>query len=347
MRDIKIDGPDALPVWCLSMLLACSVSIDAWAQQNTLRQDIPNRYTTYEDVVSMPSGRVMGSSNAVDVDSQGNVWVFERCGQNSCADSDVNPILKFSPDGELLHSFGAGMFVFPHGISVDDDDNLWVVDAGVVDGVKGNQIFKFDQQGDLLIELGQPGIRGGGPNLFNEPSDLAIGPDGTLYIADGHINPESNRRIVHLTAEGEFIEAWGEKGEGPLQFECPHSLAVDSEGNLYVGDRTNNRLQIISPEGQVLAIWEHFGRPSGVRIHNDMLYVVDSESRRAEGQYGYNPGWHRGIYVGTLDGIVTDFIPDPNPHDGTSFPEGIAVDDDGVIWGASVGDRKVTKYVRN
>ena len=330
----------------LLLLVSLSPSI-VMAQQNTLRQDILNRYTTVENIVSMPAGRVMGSGNAVDVDSEGNIWVFERCGQNSCSNTDVDPVLKFSPEGNLLSSFGAGMFVFPHGIIVDDDDNLWLVDAGVEDGVKGNQIFKFNQQGELLIELGQPGIRGETPNLFNEPSDLAIGPDGSLYIADGHINPESNRRIVHLTAEGEFIEAWGSRGTGPLQFDCPHSLAIDSQGRIYVGDRTNNRLQVLSPEGELLAIWEHFGRPSGVRIQNDTLYVVDSESRRAEGQYGYNPGWHRGIYVGTLDGIVTDFIPDPNPHDGTSFPEGISVDDDGVIWGASVGDRKVTKYVRN
>jgi len=328
-------------------LLSLITAVNGLAQQNTLLPNVPNNYTIYEDLVNMPDGRAMGSSNAVDVDSQGNIWVFERCGANSCSGSNVDPILKFSPEGEILTSFGARMFVFPHGIIVDGEDNIWIVDAGVEDGVKGNQIFKFNQQGEILIELGQPGIRGNGPDLFNEPSDLAIGPDGSLYIADGHINPDSNRRILHLTAEGEYIEEWGSKGNGPLQFECPHSLAVDSLGRIYVGDRTNNRLQILSPDGELMAIWDHFGRPSGVRIHNDLLYVVDSESRQAEGQYGYNPGWHRGIYVGTLDGIITDFIPDLNPHDGTSFPEGISVDDNGVIWGASVGDRKVTKYMRN
>ena len=333
-------------VAALGCLLSSSMTL---AQQNTVLPDYPNRYTTFENPVTLPAGRVMGSGNAVDVDSQGNIWVFERCGgnQGACLESDVDPVLKFSPEGEFLSSFGGGMFVWPHGIVVDGDDNLWIVDAGVQDGVKGNQIFKFNQQGEILIELGQPGIRGAGPDLFNEPSDLAIGPDGTLYIVDGHISPASNRRIVHLTAEGDFIEAWGEQGQGPLQFEGPHAIAVDSRGRIYLGDRSNNRLQILSPGGSLLAIWTHFGRPSGVRIHNDRLYVVDSESRAAAGQYGYNPGWHRGIYVGTLDGIITDFIPDPNPHDGTSFPEGIAVDDGGVIWGASVGDRKVTKYVRN
>jgi sugar lactone lactonase YvrE len=329
-----------------STLVFALLSPVVLGQQNDLLPNIPNSYDIVRDIVSMPDGRVMGSGNAVDVDSQGNIWVFERCGANSCSDSTVDPILKFSPEGNLLNSFGAGMFVFPHGIIVDDEDNLWIVDAGVEDGVKGNQIFKFNQQGEILIELGQPGIRGDSPGLFNEPSDLAIGPDGSLYIADGHINPESNRRIVHLTAEGEFIEAWGSKGYGPLQFECPHSLAVDSQGRIYVGDRTNNRLQVLSPDGELLAIWTHFGRPSGVRIHNDTLYVVDSESRALEGQYGYNPGWHRGIYVGSLDGLVTDFIPDPSPSGGTSFPEGISVDDNGVIWGASVGDREVIKFVQ-
>ena len=319
------------------------------AQLNKELPDYPNIYSMYEDLVRMPDGRSMGSGNAIDIDSMGNIWVFERCGGNNgaCLASDVDPVLKFSPDGDILTSFGSGMFVWPHGIIIDEDDNLWIIDAGVVDGEKGNQIFKFNQEGQLLLELGRPGIRGDSQELFNEPSDLSIGPDGTLYIVDGHISPDSNRRILHLTAEGEYIEEWGSQGYGPLQFEGPHAIAVDSQGRMYVGDRTNNRLQILSPKGELLAIWAHFGRPSGIRIHDDMLYVVDSESRQAEGLYGYNPGWHRGIYIGTLDGTITDFIPDPNSHDGTSFPEGIAVDDNGVIWGASVGDRKVTKYVRN
>ena len=267
----------------------------------------------------------MGSGNAIDIDSQGNIWVFERCGGNNgaCPVSDVDPVLQFSPEGNLLSSFGSGLFVWPHGIVVDEDDNLWIIDAGVIEGEKGNQIFKFSPQGTLLLELGEPGIRGDGPGQFNEPSDLAFGPDGTLYILDGHINPDSNRRIVHMTAEGDFIESWGSKGYGPLQFEGPHAIAVDSSGRMYIGDRTNNRLQVLSPTGELLAIWTHWGRPSGIRIVGDTLYAVDSESRAAIGEYGYNPGWHRGIYVGHLDGTITDFIPDPSPSGGTSFPEGI------------------------
>ena len=120
----------SLQAMAATMLVALvSGALDA--QQNTRRDPLPNPYQTISDVVQMPDGRMMGSSNAVDVDSEGNIWLFERCGANSCVGSDVDPILKFDPNGSLLGSFGAGMFVFPHGVVVDDDDNIWIVDAGV------------------------------------------------------------------------------------------------------------------------------------------------------------------------------------------------------------------------
>lgn len=197
-----------------------------------------------------------------------------------------------------------------------------------------------------MLTLGTPGVRGDSPDLFNEPSDLAIAPNGDIYVADGHIAAKSNARIVHLSKEGKFIEAWGSKGAGPRQFDCPHSIALDSRGRIFVGDRTNNRIQILSPRGEFIAEWRQFGRPSGVRIHNDVLYVADSESRAVPGQYGYNPGFHRGIPIGSVaDGKVTAFIPDPSPSGGASFPEGISVDQSGTIWGGSIGDRNVLKFV--
>jgi len=320
------------------------------AGHNLTRPNFPNPYRIVDNIVTMPAGRTMGSTNAINVDAKGNIWVFERCGVNSCAESNVDPILQFDPSGKLLRSFGKGMFVFPHAIEFDTDGNLWIVDAGVVDNVKGNQIFKFSPEGRVLLALGKPGIRGtnSSPDLFNEPSDLAIAPNGDLYIADGHINTSSNRRILHMTKEGRFIEQFGMPGTGPRQFDNPHSLAIDSRGRIFVGDRTNNRVQILSPRGEFITEWRQFGRPSGVRILNDVLYVADSESRNVPGIYGYNPGFHRGIYIGSVnDGVVTAFIPDPRPNGGASFPEGITVDKTGTIWGASIGDRNVLKFVRS
>ena len=332
---------------------AATMSISARGQgspqQNLELPKLPNPYRAIYDIVTMPAGRTMGSSNAINVDARGNIWVFERCGANTCAQSKVDPILQFDPSGKLLRSFGAGMFVFPHGLEFDADGNIWIVDAGVVENVKGSQIFKYSPDGRLLLALGKPGVRGtnASPDLFNEPSDIAIARNGDLYVADGHINPQSGRRIVHLTREGKFIEAFGMPGTGPGQFDNPHSLAIDSSGRIFVGDRTNNRIQILSPRGAFVAEWRQFGRPSGVRIHNDILYVADSESRNAPGQYGHNPGYHRGIYIGSVkDGVVTAFIPDPAPKGGASFPEGITVDKSGVIWGASIGDRNVMKFAR-
>jgi streptogramin lyase len=318
------------------------------AGQNEDRPTLPNPYRTIDDIVASPPGRTMGSTNAINVDAHGNIWVFERCGANSCADSNADPILQFDPSGKLIRSFGAGKFVFPHALEFDADGNLWIVDAGVVEGVKGNQIFKYSPDGRVLLALGKPGVRGtnDSKDLFNEPSDIAIAPNGDLFIADGHINVQSNRRIVHLKNDGAFIESFGRPGTGPGQFDNPHSLALDSRGRVFVGDRTNNRIQIFSPRGEFIAEWRQFGRPSGVRILNDVLYVADSESRNVPGQYGYNPGFHRGIYIGSVnDGKVTAFIPDPAPRGNASFPEGISVTEDGAIWGASIGDRNVMKFV--
>ena len=329
-----------------AILVLLTMSATALAQQNTEFPKLPNRYRTVANVVTMPEGRTMGSSNAVNVDTKGNIWLFERCGANTCIDSKLDPILQFDPSGKFIRSFGGGMFVVPHAVVIDRDDNLWIVDAGVVESAKGNQIFKFSPSGQLLLTLGKAGVRGTDPGLFNEPSDLTIAPNGDIYVADGHIAAKSNGRIVRLSKDGAFIEAFGSKGAGPGQFDCPHSIALDSRGRIFVGDRTNNRIQILSPRGEFIAEWRQFGRPSGVRIHNDTLYVVDSESRAAKGQYGFNPGFHRGIRMGSvLDGVVTGFIPDPAPHDGTSFPEGISVGRSGTIWGASVGDRDVRKFV--
>ena len=126
-------------------------------QQNTERPDLPNPYRTVANFVTMPPGRTMGSTNAINVDVHGNIWVFERCGANSCAESTVDPILQFDPSGTLKHSFGGGKFVFPHGIEFDGDGNVWIVDAGVVDNVKGSQIFKYSPDGRVLPSQPRPG----------------------------------------------------------------------------------------------------------------------------------------------------------------------------------------------
>ena len=314
----------------------------------------PDPYRTISGWLHLPEGRPWGSTSAVDIDPDGaSIWVAERCGANSCAGKTDPPILKFDASGKLVKSFGAGMFVFPHGIFVDKEGNVWVTDGQGRDG-RGHQVFKFSPDGQVLMTLGKAGVAGDGPDTFNQPDDVAIAPNGDIFVSDGHTPGRGNARVVKFTKDGKFIKQWGKHGSGPGEFEVPHALAFDSRGRLFVGDRANNRIQIFDQDGTFIDQWKQFSRPSGIYIdQNDVIYVTDSESTDKPG-YGYNPGWRRGIRVGSAkDGAVTAFIPDPLAPDAdgklpaTSAAEGVAADAAGNVYGAEVGPKDVKKYVRN
>ena len=304
-----------------------------------------NPYRTVEGWAKLPAGRSWGATSAVDVARDGkSIWIAERCGANTCAGSSLPAILLFDPAGQLVTSFGAGTFVFPHGIHVDRGGNVWVTDARGRDG-KGHQVFKFSRDGKLLLALGKAGVTGEGPDVFNQPSDVAVAANGDVFVADGH-DENSNARIVKFSKDGKFIKAWGKRGTAAGEFDTPHGLAFDSRGRLFVADRGNNRIQIFDQDGRYLEEWKQFSRPSGIYIdRNDVIYVADSESNSKT-----NPGWKRGIRIGSVkDGKVTAFIPDPEPDPEkvvTSGSEGVAADAQGNVYGAEVGPRALKRYVK-
>jgi DNA-binding beta-propeller fold protein YncE len=320
----------------------------------------PNPYRTIEGFAKMPEGRIWGSTAAVDIDPDGtSVWVAERCSAQgfipasqmregqpfNCDGSNLDPILKFDSTGKLVKSFGSGLFVFPHGLHVDFEGNVWVTD-GIGRGAKGHTVHKFSPDGRLLMTLGKPGKAGAGNDEFNAPSAVYVARNGDIFVADGH-GGETNARIVKFSKDGKFIKTWGKKGTGPGEIDGPHTLAMDSRGRLFLGDRGNNRIQIFDQDGTFLAQWSQFSRPSGVFIDkNDIIYVADSESGSVAPAHG---DWKRGIRVGRVsDGAMTAFIPDPsNQTSGTSAAEGVAADSMGNIYGAEVGPKRVNKYVKN
>ena len=323
--------------------------------------NLPNPYRTIANYFKLPAGRQWGSTSAVEIDKDGrSIWVAERCGANSCAGSNLPSILKFDASGNLVKSFGAGLLLFPHGIFVDREGNVWVTDGqddaprpqgtaantllGPPPGAtRGNQVFKFSPDGKLLMTLG---TRGGAaaPGYFYQPNDVLVAPNGTIFISEGHGG--ANSRILKFSKDGKLLKTWGTKGSGDGQLDGPHALAMDSRGRLFVGDRSNNRIVIVDQDGKQLDVWRQFSRPSGVYIDKrDVIYVADSESESVSRNHD---GWKRGIRIGSArDGSVTAFIPDPvEKATGTSAAEGVAADADGNIYGAEVGPKAVKKYVR-
>ena len=297
---------------------------------------------------NLPSPRQWGATSAVYPAPDGNLWVAERCGNNINAcliNPDVNPILLFAPTGQLLREFGKGLIVWPHGIHVDSDGNVWITDARGGDGI-GHQILKFSPDGEELMRLGTKGVAGEDEKTFNQPSDVLVAPNGDIFVVDGH-GAGGNNRVVKFSSDGTFIKEWGETGYGPGQFRDPHALAMDSQGRLFVGDRGNSRIQIFDQDGGHIATWTQFGRPSGVFIdENDIIYVADSESNPRS-----NPGYKRGIRIGSAtDGFVTHLIEDPQPYPyrgaGTSGAEGVAADTMGNVYGAEVGPQRLVKYLK-
>ncbi len=330
--------------------------------------DLPNPYRTVEGWAKMPEGRTWGSTSAVAIDRDGkSIWVAERCGANNCVGSTLDPVLKFDATGKLVKSFGAGMILSPHGILVDRDGNVWVVDcactigggrgrggppAPAADPSKGHQIFKFSPDGKLLLTLGKAG-GGRDPEFFFQPNSMLIAPNGDIFVAEGHSSAQgtSTARVLKFDKSGKLLVAWGtvvdtSKAGEPYAFNQPHALAMDSKGRLFVGDRGYNRIKIFDQGGTLLDTWYQFSRPSGLFIDkDDNIYVADSESGSVNPAHG---AWKRGIRIGSAkDGSVKVFIPDPDPNaTGTSAAEGVAVDAAGTIYGAEVGPKALKRYVR-
>src|SRR6185295_2503128 len=147
------------------------------------------------------------------------------------------PIVKFDKDGKFVKAFGGGMFAFPHGIAVDKDGNVWVTDAGGA-GAVGHQVIKFNADGQVLLKLGTAGVTGTDATHFNMPSAVFVAPNGDIFIGDGH-GGMSNNRIVKFDKTGKFLMEWGTKGTAPGQFDGPHTIAMDSQGRLFIGNRNN------------------------------------------------------------------------------------------------------------
>jgi DNA-binding beta-propeller fold protein YncE len=269
------------------------------------------------------------------------------------------------------------MIANPHGIYCDRDGNVWATDYGDnapragTPGANGgggsateraterpgkgatigHQVFKFSPQGELLMTIGRPGgaLEGeADPGYFYQPCSVLVGSGGDVFVSQGH--GQGKPEILKFTKDGKFIKRWGRLGSGHGEFNVPHTLALDSRGRLYVGDRGNNRIQVFDQDGNYILETKAFSRPSGLFIdEDDNIYVADSESGSVARD---RPEWRRGIRIGSVNDFVPRFfIPDPNTDTfaATGFTrtwsaEGVTVDAAGNVYGAEVGNCRLMRY---
>jgi DNA-binding beta-propeller fold protein YncE len=311
--------------------------------------DLPNPYQPAErNWAKHPDGRAWGSTAGIEFGPKGELWAIDRCGANTCEGSNAPTIHQIDlKTGNVVKSIGAGLFVFPHGLHVDREGNIWVTDGLTSkDGTKGHQVLKLSPDGKVLMRLGKAGQKGSGPDMFDEPCDVITAPNGDIFVADGHFGqqatatPATASRIVKFTRDGKFIKSFGTWGAAPGELKTPHAMIIDA-GRLIVADRGNMRIQIYDLEGNLRDSWPQFSRVSGLFVRDGMLYAIDSESTGKN-----HPGWKKGVRIGSAkDGKVAHFVPghQTDTADGAAG-EGIAVGPDGTIYVAENTLRGVTRY---
>ena len=364
MKSLKVLLPTLFACVCI-LLTGCS-SPDSEGAGSTVTtnfitgEGLPNPAPSVTaNWGELPSGREWGHTAGVDIDpTDGHIWGYERCGARifgggepvNCDSNPVDPIFKFNRNtGEVLANFGGGVMVTPHGLYVDAEGNVWVTDfAGNAAGTKGHQVHKFSPDGELLMSIGTPGQPGTGPNQFNQPNDVIVAADGSIFVSDGHNGQgmtsneamEEGRasgataRIIKFSPDGTRLKAWGQIGVRHGEFRTPHALAFDSQGRLWIADRGNHRIEIFDQEGNYLDSRYMYGRISGIFItEDDTVYAIDSESSPIN-----HVGWRNGVRIGHVDeDHITAYIPpferDERVYQGTAG-EGVAVDADGNVYAA-------------
>ncbi len=277
-------------------------------------QSADSSYQVVEKWATFPEGvTAWSAATGVDIAGKGNIYVFHR--------NEAMPIMAFDKNGKFLRAWGQGMFKTTHFLRTDRDGNVWVTDRG------DHQVFKFSPEGKLLMTLGRKGVVGENESqdAFNGVADLVIARNGDIFIADGE---STNTRIVKYSKDGRFAGWWGGKGTEPGKFDEPHSIAIDSDGRLYVGDRRNKRVQVFDQKGKFLTQWTHLSTPWGVFVKGDRLYVVDGTEANCL------------LIVSTKDGTILERV------DGLRNPTAVTVDADDAIYIGEVNGTNVRKLVK-
>lgn len=212
-------------------------------------QVIPNFLT-------LPAGTTMGPPASVAFGSNGHIFVLNRGPQ---------ALMEFDGNEKFIRAFGEGLFTRTHGLRIDSDGNLWATDVG------GHIVVKMSPQGDVLLTLGTKGQ----PGRLNEPNDVAFGRNGDVFIAQGHSAGKGDPGVLKFDKSGKFIKSWGGPGTEPGKFQVAHGIAVDAQGQLWVADRENQRVQVFDQDGGFVKELKYAGLPCSIQIGGQNIYMVN------------------------------------------------------------------------
>jgi peptidylamidoglycolate lyase len=326
----------------LLALAAILVVIAYYTQplKNGTGTDTQTRYELVNDWPRLPPGFSLGNPTGLGIDTQQNLIVFHRAGRTwplfGMPEEPINDKTLLVIDknsGAITDQWGEDLFIMPHGLSVDFNNNIWVTDVGL------HQVFKFNHEGELLMELGQPRVSGNDSMHFNKPTDVAVAADGSFYVSDGY----GNSRVVKFDSAGKYLFEWGSKGTGNGQFDIPHAIDLDKQGNVYVADRENNRIQVFTPEGKFIRAYtdESYGRIFSVvcRHTDSSLLAVDD--------YTFLNVRHRGsdVYIFNSSGEVrTRFGRSGETEYAVGWYHDITTDKEGNIYVGDILNNKILKF---
>ena len=297
-----------------AILVIGALAVGLWAQAEPDPDPNPNpnpKYTVSATWATLPPNSAWGETSSVASDGKSQILVLRR----------VDPsFLVFTPAGRFVKSWGEGLFKWAHGLRVDRDGFIWATDG------QDHLVYKFTMDGKQLLKLGEKGVAGDGQSrdAFNGPTDVAVAPNGDFFVSDGY----GNSRVVKFSKDGEFIRIiGGRKGTAPGEFDLPHSVVIDSQNRLLVGDRENARIQVFDLDGNFLEIWSGLGKPYGLYLTgDDTLYVADADG---------------GTITIAKNGKAIDVI------EGLGRPHWIGMDPSGALYVADVQAMRILKIVKN
>lgn len=303
-----------------------------------------NRVIEYElvqDWFKIPGNFILGNPTGLGIDTNENIVIFSRAGREW-------PLLGSMPDdfikektilivdrqsGEILSSWGDHLFIMPHGLTVDKDNNIWVTDVGL------QQVFKFTHDGKLLMQLGEAKVPGDDSLHFNQPTDIAIAKEGSFYVSDGY----GNSRIIKFSSTGKYLFEWGKKGNGESEFNIPHSLSIDSNENVYVADRENNRIQVFDKNGKFI---KQFSDKTFANI-SSVAFDEKHKTLFATDDLSFLKFKHRGSDINAIDslGILQQRFGRSGFYNGSvCWYHDIVIDNEQNIYVGDILNNRVQKF---